>query len=726
MTIPQAFQIALQHHQAGQFQDAGALYRQILAAQPKHSDALHLLGVIAHQVGRHDLAVDLIRQAIEIDSNNPFAHCNLGEAHRALGRFEEAMACYRRALQLKPDYPEAHNNLGATLKERGLLDEAIAHYRSAIELNANYPEAHINLGAALIDQGQFAEAIAACRRAVELRPGDPEAHNNLGAALAGRIETDEAIAEFQRALKLKPDYPEALKNLGATLVERGHLDEAIAACRRALALRPNYAEAHSCLGGALREQGHLDEAIAAHRRALALQPRYVDAHNNLGSALRDRGQSDEAITSYRNALQIKPENAWVHSNLIYSLNFHPGFDARAMAQEWAHWEQKHAAPLQASVRPHRNDRSPSRPLKIGYVSSNLYFQAVSLFVIPLWEAHDRSSHEIHVYSNVRRPDALTERLKKIADVWHETLHMSDVELAEQIREDQIDVLVDLDMHMGHNRLPAFARQPAPVQVTWLAYSGSTGLHSIGYRLTDAHMDPPGGEPSLSAEEPVRLPDSWCCYAPVVDTPEVNALPALSAGVVTFGSLNNFAKMHKAVLALWSRVLEAVKGSRLVMFCPEGQARERVRAFFGTRGIAPERVEFVGYLPRWDYLSVFHQVDIALDPFPYNGMTTTLDAMWMGTPVLTLPGEIPAARAGLSLLSTVGLQQFVASSEQDYVRIAVELTGDLPRLAELRATLRPRMQASPLMDAPRFARNVETAYRSMWERWLAGCSPMRAT
>jgi protein O-GlcNAc transferase len=262
-----------------------------------------------------------------------------------------------------------------------------------------------------------------------------------------------------------------------------------------------------------------------------------------------------------------------------------------------------------------------------------------------------------------------------------------------------------------------------VQVTWLGYPGSTGLGSIGYRLTDSHMDPPGEERAWSAEEPVRLPDSWCCYDPADDSPDVNALPATPAGVVTFGSLNNFAKANETVLALWARVLEAVKGSRLLMFCPEGRTRERVQTFFGARGIGAGRVEFAGGLPRWEFLSLYQRIDIGLDPFPCNGMSTTCDALWMGAPVLTLPGKMPVSRTGLSLLSSINLQEFVASSEDHYVRIAVELAGDLPRLADLRATLRPRMLASPLMDAPRFARNVEAAYRSMWQAWSTGQSPI---
>jgi protein O-GlcNAc transferase len=349
---------------------------------------------------------------------------------------------------------------------------------------------------------------------------------------------------------------------------------------------------------------------------------------------------------------------------------------------------------------------------------------VGRLLLPLFERHDRERFEIVCYSGSATPDWLTERLRALASPetgggWRNTLGVSDVRLAEMVREDKVDILVDLALHTTCNRLPLFAREPAPVQLSWLAYPGGAGVRGIGYRLTDAHMEPPGKESPWSFEEPVRLPDCWCCYDPLGDTPEINQLPALSAQGVTFGSLNNFAKVHEGVLALWAQVLGTLKDSRLLMFCPDGQPRERVWAFFGARGIAPERVELVGHSSRWDYLRLYQRIDIGLDPFPCNGMTTTCDALWMGTPVLTLAGAMPVSRAGLSLLSNLGLGVLAASSEADYLRMALELAVDLPRLADLRATLRPRMQASPLMDASRFARNVETAYQSLWDRWRTG-------
>jgi predicted O-linked N-acetylglucosamine transferase (SPINDLY family) len=339
-------------------------------------------------------------------------------------------------------------------------------------------------------------------------------------------------------------------------------------------------------------------------------------------------------------------------------------------------------------------------------------------VVPLLQAHDHTGLEIHGYASVQRPDDLTATLRQAADVWHDALGVSDEALAEQIRADGIDILVDLTMHMSQNRLLLFARQPAPVQVTWLAYPGGTGLSAFAFRLTDHHLDPEGAPWSESVEQPLRLPDSWFCYDPIDEFPPVGELPALQEGRVTFGSLNNFGKLNEAVFTVWIKVLSAVEGSRLLLVCPDGQTRERVRQFFLSHGIGEDRLELVGLCPYFDYLRLYQRIDIGLDPFPFSGGTTTCDATWMGVPVVTLPGQRGVSRMGLSILSTVGLPELIAQSEEEYVKIARTLAQDLPRLAALRAGLRERMKASPFMDAPRFARHVEAAYRTMWRAWCA--------
>ena len=708
----------------GRLDEAIANYRQAVELKPGFAEVHYNLGSALRERGQFKEAVDAFRRALELKPAFAEAHNNLGVALRDGGQLEEAITAYRRALELKPDNTEVHNNLGVALRDRGQLEEAIAACRHALQLKPDFPEALNNLGNALRDRGQLEEAIAAFHRVVTLKPGDPKAHYNLGNALREQGQPEEAIAAFRRALQLKPDDPDVHINLGNALREQGQFEEAIVAYRRALLLKPDYSEVHINLGNALRDRGQLDEAVAAYRRALQLEPDFPEALNNLGNALKDQGALDDAIAAYRQALRNRPEDARAHSNLIYALHLHPAQDHRTISEEHERWNRRFGDPLKQYVRPHANSRNPQRRLRVGYVSPDLRDHPVGRYLLPLFERHAREQFEILCYSGAARSDWMTERLRALAGGWRSTVGVPDERLAEMIREDGVDILVDLAMHTAGNRLPVFARQPAPVQVTWLGYPGSTGLHSIGYRLTDAHMEPPGEGSRWSAEEAIRLPDFWCCYDPVAEYPEITALPALSVECVTFGSLNNFAKVNEGVLTLWARVLRAATGSRLVMRCPEGRTRERVSEFFGAQGIAKERVELVGIVFHREYLRFYQRIDLGLDTFPYNGMSTTCDSLWMGVPVLTMPGTMPLSRLGFSLLSSAGLGDLVASSEEDYVRLAVELAGNLPRLAGLRTTLRARMQDSPLMDAPRFALNVEAAYRAMWQAWCAGQSPIR--
>jgi len=588
MTIPQALQIAAQHHQAGRLAEAETVYRQILAVQPRHADAIRLLGVIARQVGRHDLAVELIHQAIALDPNNPFAHHDLGEARWAMGRFDEATAAFRRALQLRPDFAQAWNNLGV----------------------------------------------------------------------------------------------------------------------------------------ALAEQRRSDEAIAAYRRALELQPDHVEAGNNLGAALKDQGNLDEAIAAFRRALQLQPEHAKVHSNLVYTLHFHPAFDPRSIASERERWNRRFCEPRKRFILPHTNDPSPSRRLRIGYVSPEFCDHVVGRNLLPLFEHHNREQFEIYCYSGVARPDRFTAEFRRHADQWRSIVGASDEALAGMIRQDAVDILVDPSQHMAGNRLPMFARKPAPVQVSFAGYPATAGLDTIEHRISDRYLE--GASPSEETDrnEQVHVIDSFWCYDPRGLEIAVNALPAVESGSITFGCLNNFCKVTEPMLRVWGRVLCRAPGSRLVLMANAGSCRQRTLETLGSAGVGAHRVEFQEYRLRRKYLESYHRLDIVLDTFPYNGHTTSLDALWMGVPVVSLAGTSPLSRGGFSQLTNLGLPEFVAHSELEYVDVAEDLARDLPRLAELRATLRPRMQASPLMDAPRFARNVEAACRKMWERWCSGQLPPR--
>ncbi len=752
MKISAALAIAIQHHQAGRLPAAEQIYRQILAAEPNHADALHLLGVIAYQSGRNEVAVQYIRRAIDLNGRQPTYHANLGCALKDLGKLDEAIACHRRALELKPDSPETHNNLGNALHAQGELDEAVACWRRALDLKPNYAEAHNNLGAALREQGKLEEAAACWRRALQLKPEYADAHNNLGVALKAQGKLEEAAACHRRALELKPDFAESHNNLGVVLREQGKLDEAVAACRRALELQPHYAEAHSNLGNALKDQGKLDEAVACYRqalernphyaeahnnlgivqkeagnfdeaiacygRALELQPDYAKAHNNLGVAFKDQGRLDESLACCRRALEARPEFIEAHSNLLYAQLFHPACDAAALCQEHRRWNQQHAAPLAKFIQPHGNDRSPHRRLRIGYVSPDFREHCQALFTVPLLSAHDHGQFEIVCYADVVRPDGITERLRSCADGWRNIVGLGHERVAELIRQDGIDILVDLTMHMAGNRLLVFACKPAPVQACWLAYPGTTGVSTIDYRISDPYLDPPGLYEHCYTEQSIRLPDSFWCYDPLADEPAVNSLPAAEKGHVSFACLNNFCKVNPPVLKLWAEVLKAVKRSRLTLLAGAGSHRRQTLDLLAEEGVDRDRVTFVAYQPRGSYLASYRDIDVGLDTVPYNGHTTSLDSYWMGVPVVTLVGPTVVGRAGLSQLTNLGLPELIAAGPAQFVRIAAELAHDLARLSGLRATLRERLRASPLMDAPRFTRNLESAYRTMWRQWCA--------
>jgi protein O-GlcNAc transferase len=681
-TVQQAFELAMSHHQAGRLQEAEHLYRQVLARQPSHFGALHLMGGIAQQTGRLDLAVDLMRKAVAAEPRSPEAQGNLGNALRDKGLLDEAIAAFRQAIALNPKLPGAYSNLGNALKYKGQLDEAIAAFRQDIALNSNLPGAHSNLGNALRDKGQLDEAIAAFRRAIALNPKLHGVHVNLANALKDKGQLDEAIASYRLAIELTPNQPEVHGNLGDSLKNKGRFDEAAAACQQAIALRPGYAEAYANLGSVLKEKGQLDEAIAVYRRALALRPDYVEAH----------------------------------SCLVFTLLYHPGYDAAAIAEEHQRWDRQHAQPLGKSVAAYLNDHRPDRRLRIGYVSPDFRDHCQSLFTVGLLSHHDHEQFEIFCYSSVIQPDEITQRITACADVWRAVGKLSDAKLAEMIREDRIDILVDLTMHMRQNRLLAFARKPAPVQVAWLAYPGTTGLSAMDYRLTDPYLDPPGDGDQRYVEESIRLPDTFWCYDSLTTEPSVNALPALESRHVTFGCLNNFCKVNDNLLALWAKVLRQVEHSRLLLLAPLGDCRLRTQQRFEKDGVDPQRIEFIPFQTRDKYLETYHRIDLGLDTFPYNGHTTSLDSFWMGVPVVTLVGSTAVSRAGWCQLSNLGLAELAAQTPEEFVRIAVDLAKDLPRLEQLRSTLRPRMEQSPLMDAPTFARNIEAAYRRMWQTW----------
>ncbi len=629
----QAFALATQHHEAGRLAEAETLYRQILAAEPHHPDALHHLGLIALQVGRHELAIELLGRAISRRPHDLTARTNLGEAYRLAGRKEEAIAELRRVLAADPYNAVAGNNLGLALAESNELDAAIAAYRQALISDPTYTEAY----------------------------------NNLGVALA-------------------------------------NLDR-------------------------------LDDAVATYRAALRLDPRLPQLHKNLALALAQQGQIDEAVSAHRQAVELRPGHPRTLSNLIYALLFQPGSQRGAIVAEQERWNTRFSRPSSNSGKTYLHDQNPARPLRIGYVSPDFREHVVGRNLVPLFRAHDRDIFEIFCYSGAAAPDRLTDMIRNEADHWRSTVGTTDQDLVARIGEDRVDILVDLSQHMAGNRLPVFACAPAPVQVSFAGYPESSGLEAIGYRLSDRFLESESEDrraevapelrspsPDFRPAEQVFLLDSFWCYDPCGLEIPIADLPALSKGYLTFGSLNTFSKFNEPTLRLWGRILAGIPKSRLVLLASPGSHRQWIQEILAREGIEPQRIEFVTRQPRPAYLETYHQLDIALDPFPYNGHTTSLDALWMGVPVITLAGLTPVSRGGLSILTNADLSEWIAYSEEDYIRIATELAANIPRLAESRRTLRSRLAMSVLMDAPRFARAIEAAYRTMWRPWCSQHSP----
>jgi predicted O-linked N-acetylglucosamine transferase (SPINDLY family) len=491
-------------------------------------------------------------------------------------------------------------------------------------------------------------------------------------------------------------------------------DEAARCYETAIALDPRYAEAHNNLGLLRARQDRLTDAEALYRKAIDLEPGYAEPHTNLGNLLKDRGELDAAIASYRRAIELKPQLSALHSNLLLTLHYHPNYSPADLAREHRAWSERHVKPLAATHRPHDNDPAPGRRLRIGYVSPDLREHPMARFLLPLLSEHDPAQVEVFAYSDVTKPDAVTDLIRGHVDRWRDSATQSDAQLADAVRADGIDILVDLAAHSGHNRLLTFARKPSPVQITYLAYcGGTTGVGAIDYRMTDAVLDLPG-EPSPYVEAPMRLPHCYWCYSapPLAERPATQR----SAGPPTFGCLNNFAKITNVTLDLFTRLLLRVPEARLLLYARTESQRGRVRGAVRAAGIDESRVAFVGYQSLAGYFATYAEIDVALDPFPYGGGATTCDALWMGVPVVSLPGRTGVSRAGSTLLTHVGLERLVARSDENYVDLAAALLRDRRALEELRRGLRARLESSSVMNAPQFTRDFEAALRAAWRAW----------
>ncbi len=582
-------------------------------------------------------------------------------------------------------------------------------------------EEAISRSAHLNERGCFEESAELCRRALERAPGRAELLNNLGVALAGLRRWEEAAASFRKALESRRDFGPALNNLAAVLFMLGEGERAAAMLERALAGTERQAEPHTNLATLLWRAGRWSEARRHLEEGLRLNPGCAEAWEGMAVLKRDAGDAEGAVACFRKALELKPDSMRAASGLLLTLNYLPDADPLEVYREHRAWARRFADPLAPRGARYLSQPSQDRPLHVAYLSPDFKRHPVMSFLRGVLEAHDRERFRISCYASVLRPDQITAELRALGDGWRDISQRPDEEVARMIRADGVDILVELAGHTPNHRLLVTARKPAPVQVTWLGYPNTTGLRTIDYRLSDALADPPGMTDHLHSERLWRLPGGFSCWRPPVAAPEAGPLPASARGRITFGSFNYLGKITPRVVEVWAEILRRVAGSRLMLKCSgleDRELRERTAARFRRWGVSAERLELLSLVPdEAGHYGLYRQLDIALDPFPYNGTTTTCDALWMGVPVVTLAGRTHAARVGVTLLAQAGLEELIASDEEGYVRTAVELAGDLERLGSLRQQLRERLRRSALLDAAGFTRRLEEAYRQMWREWM---------
>ncbi|MBU0673692.1 MAG: tetratricopeptide repeat protein [Proteobacteria bacterium] len=671
--------------QAGRLGEAERVSAEELRVQPQNAMALYVQGVLSYTSGNLSQAGVLLDSALQLSPQFAEAHFHSGLTKLDQGNGKDAVGLLQQVLNLGLRQPVVYNVLGNALKDQGKLDQAIIHYQDAIRLDGRYYFAWYNIGIARWLQGDLHSA-REC---------------------------------FQKTLTINPEYYMALDNLGAIHDDLGLFDEAIACYHRSIKINDRNHIVYNNLANALRNKGCYGEAERQCQKALTVVSNFSPAYKNLGVIALDRADVTSAVKHYRKALACFSDPQ-VHSNLLMTLQYQATISQEDIYSESLNWANQFTTNMADQKGKFRVEGTPKQCLRIGYVSADFKDHSVAYFIEPVLRGHDPDSVEIFCYSNVQKEDSVTERLKRENLNWRDIARMNDQDVADLIMRDRIDILVDLSGHTNANRLLVFARRPAPIQVTWLGYPNTTGLSAMDYRITDEVADPVGPADLFNSETLLRLPLGFLCYLPESSAPAPTEPPCLANGLITFGSFNNLSKINRQVMRLWAEILSEMPESRLILknkSLVDASTRARFRQCFAEEGGDVDRVELFGMLARKeDHLSLYQRIDIGLDPFPYNGTTTTCEALWMGVPVVTMIGERHSGRVGASILHRIGMDQLVSQSEEGYKKRALSLAGDPERLCDLRSSLRQRMEVSPLMDAQRFSQEIEKGYRKIWLKW----------
>ncbi len=720
--LQRALETAAAHLEARRLADVAAECQTILKHAPNQPEAVRLWSLAAYFGGDLATAEALTRRLLKIAPRHIDSHNNLSVILWQQQRPQEAEAAARKALSLDQRHPMAWNNLGNALQGQGRYEEAADAYRKLLDFNPSDARAANNLGTALQALGRMTEAAEAHRQALALAPGDAGALMNLGAALNIMGRPAEALECLQQARERAPRSAQVIHNLASVFIELCQWEGAEALCREALALDPRYLKAMGNLATTFSKRHRYADAEATLRDALAISPASALVLSQLGGVLMCQGRAEEAIAFHRQAASLEPTNLPLQNRALLCEQYLPGVTTASLAEAHERWRQRQNLPAET---PHAwlNSRDRNRPLRLGFLSADLGHHPVGFLLIRTIEHLAPEEATIICYNDRTTIDAMNQRFRNAAAEWRDVRGLSNPELTEQIRRDQVDILFDLDGHTSP-RLPVFAARAAPIQVSWIGYVGTTGLPQMDYLVADRHQVLEGTEANYR-EKVFRLPDGYICFDPPVEAPEVGPLPADRNGFITFGCFNNLVKINSQVVALWSQILTRVPGSRLLLkfyALADPPVRHRLLNDFAAHGVSGDRLQLLPGGSRAELLAQYNEIDLALDTFPYGGGLTTCEALWMGVPVITCPGETFAGRHALGHIANAGLAGTIARDFEDYADLAVTWAKDPARLAALRSGLRAQVAASPLCDGPRFAGHLMRGLREIWEEWALRSCP----
>ena len=708
--------ITLEH--LGRFDEALFAYDIALLLQPDYVDCHNNRGNTLKGLNRIDEAIVNYDHAIILKPDYSAAYNNRGVALKEIAHFDQALVFYDRAIKLSPTYTAAYNNCGVVLHRLARFREAITQFDGAIHLDSDFSIAHYNRGVSHESLKEFGEAINSYSAALLITPDYADAYHNLANTFKRIMSLDRAISFYDKAIAIIPDVANVYNSRGVALQESGRVAEALNFFSKAITLTPDDAVVYSNRGMALKELKRFDEALVSYEKAICVSPKCADAFNNRGVTLLDLKRFNDAIDSFKSAVNLDGSAFHAYSNLLFTMNFVPSLAAVNRLEE-----ARNFGALVTSKTKNKFSSWPSLnksvKLRIGFLSGDFRNHPVGYFFEGLLSKIDQTRFELFAYSTILNEDDLTQRLKCHVSVWRSIVHQNDAEAAETIHADCLNILIDLAGHTAGNRLSIFAYKPAPVQASWLGYFATTGVAEIDYFIGDPFVAPYGEEEHF-VERVIRLPETYFCFTPPQSEIEVGPLPALKNGYVTFGCFNNLAKLNSAVVDLWAKILKIVEGSKLFLKSRQLGDLTVIQStieVFSRAGIPSDRLIFEGPSDRKQYFEAFNRVDIALDPFPFPGGTTTVEGLWMGVPVVTLRGNRFIAHNGETIAFNSGQSAWVAQNEDDYCQKAKFFATDLIALAKLRSGLRRQVLRSPLFDAERFARNFEDLMCDMWADYL---------